>query len=99
MAEALTGARETRSARCRNRRLRHPGGRYAPRIWVIPGTGPGWTPAQARELATAGLTADLAVARGDWHTVYTESEKLIELQRRWAVLYRRLLVIRIERRS
>jgi len=30
-----------------------PAGRYAPRIWVNPGTGPGWTPAQARELATA----------------------------------------------
>ena len=30
-----------------------PVGRYAPRIWVIPGTGPGWTPAQARQLATA----------------------------------------------
>jgi len=30
-----------------------PVGRCAPRIWVIPGTGPGWTPAQARELATA----------------------------------------------
>ncbi len=28
-------------------------GRDAPRIWVDPGTGPGWTPAQARELATA----------------------------------------------
>ena len=27
--------------------------RDAPRIWVDPGTGPGWTPAQARELATA----------------------------------------------
>ena len=27
--------------------------RDAARIWVDPGTGPGWTPAQARELATA----------------------------------------------
>ena len=30
-----------------------PAGRYALRIWVNPGTGPGWTSEQARELATA----------------------------------------------
>ena len=52
--------------------------------------------AVARELAEAGLTADLAVARRDWDCVYAASERLLELQRRWAALYRRLLVLRVE---
>ena len=50
----------------------------------------------ARELAKVGLTADLAVARRDWDTIDTASERLMELQGRWAVLYRRLLVVGIE---
>jgi hypothetical protein len=52
--------------------------------------------AVARELAEVGLTADLAIARGDWDCLYTASERLLELQREWAALYRRLLVLRIE---
>jgi hypothetical protein len=52
--------------------------------------------AVARELAEAGLTADLAIARRDWDCVYTASERLLELQRRWAALYRRLLAVRVE---
>jgi len=42
------------------------------------------------------LTADLAIARRDWDCIYTASERLLELQRNWAALYRRLLVIRVE---
>jgi hypothetical protein len=49
----------------------------------------------ARELAQVGLTADLAVARHDWECVYIASERLLELQRSWAGLYRRLLVVRV----
>lgn len=52
--------------------------------------------AVARELAEVGLTADLAIARRDWDCVYAASEGLLELQRRWAALYRRLLVVRVE---
>ncbi len=52
--------------------------------------------AVARKLAEVGLTADLAIARRDWDCVYTASEGLLELQRRWAALYRRLLVVRVE---
>jgi hypothetical protein len=52
--------------------------------------------AVARELAKVGLTADLAVARKDWDCIYTASESLLELQRRWAALYRQLLVARVE---
>ena len=52
--------------------------------------------AVARELAETGLTADLAVARCDWDCLYAASERLLELQRRWAALYRRLLVVRVE---
>jgi hypothetical protein len=52
--------------------------------------------AVARELAEVGLTADLAVARSDWDCLYAASEKLLDLQRRWAAIYRRLLVIRVE---
>jgi hypothetical protein len=48
-----------------------------------------------RELAGVGLTADLAVARHDWECVYTASERLLELQRSWAGLYRRLLAVRV----
>lgn len=50
----------------------------------------------ARELAGVGLTADLAIARRDWDCVYTASERLLELHRRWAGLYRRLLVVSVE---
>jgi hypothetical protein len=50
----------------------------------------------ARDLAEVGLTADLAVARRDWDCFYTASEGLLELQRRWAALYRRLLIVRVE---
>jgi hypothetical protein len=49
----------------------------------------------ARELAEVGLTADLAIARHDWECIYTASERLLELQRSWAGIYRRLLVVRI----
>jgi hypothetical protein len=49
----------------------------------------------ARELAEVGLTADLAIARHDWECIYTASERLLELQRSWAWIYRRLLVVRI----
>jgi hypothetical protein len=49
----------------------------------------------ARELAEVGLTADLAVARHDWECIYIASERLLELQRNWAGLYRRLLVVRV----
>jgi hypothetical protein len=49
----------------------------------------------ARELAEVGLTADLAVARHDWECIYSASERLLELQRSWAGLYRRLLVVRV----
>lgn len=52
--------------------------------------------AVARELAKVGLTADLAVARRDWNCVYTACEGLLDLQRRWVVLYRRLLILRVE---
>jgi hypothetical protein len=52
--------------------------------------------AVAREVAEVGLTADLAIARGDWDCLYTVSERLLELQRTWAARYRRLLVLRIE---
>jgi hypothetical protein len=47
----------------------------------------------ARELAEAGLTADLAIARHDWDCIYNTAERLLELQRSWAKLYRRLLVV------
>lgn len=50
--------------------------------------------AVTRELAEVGLTADLAVARRDWD--WTTSERLLELQRRWAAHYRRLPVVRVE---
>lgn len=53
----------------------------------------------ARELADVGLTADLAIARHDWECIYSASERLLELQRSWAGLYRRLLVARISERS
>jgi len=49
----------------------------------------------ARELAELGLTADLAVARHDWECIYAASERLLELQRIWAGLYRRLRVDRV----
>jgi hypothetical protein len=52
--------------------------------------------AVARELAEVGLTADLAIARHDWSCIDTASETLLELQRRWAALYRRLLVVRVD---
>jgi hypothetical protein len=52
--------------------------------------------AVACELAEVGLTADLAIARRDWDCVYTTSERLLDLQRRWAALYRRLLAVRVE---
>ena len=50
----------------------------------------------ARELAEVGLTADLAIARRDWDCIYTAAERLLDLQRGWAALYRRLLVVRVE---
>lgn len=50
----------------------------------------------ARELAEVGLTADLAIARRDWDCIYTASERLLDLQRGWAALYRRLLVVRVQ---
>jgi hypothetical protein len=50
----------------------------------------------ARELAEVGLTADLAVARHDWECICAASERLLELQRSWAGLYRRLLVVRVQ---
>jgi len=50
----------------------------------------------ARELVEVGLTADLAVARDDWDCIYAASERLLELLRCWAALYRRMLVIRVE---
>ena len=50
----------------------------------------------ARELAEVGLTADLAVARHDWECIYSASERLLELQRSWAALYRRLLVVGVQ---
>lgn len=53
----------------------------------------------ARELADVGLTADLAIARHDWECIYSASERLLELQRSWAGLYRRLLVARISERA
>lgn len=49
----------------------------------------------ARELAEVGLTADLAVARHDWECIYSASERLLELQRSWVGLYRRLLVLTV----
>jgi hypothetical protein len=49
----------------------------------------------ARELAEVGLTADLAVARHDWECIYTASERLLDLQRSWAGIYRRLLAVRV----
>jgi hypothetical protein len=49
----------------------------------------------ARESAEVGLTAELAIARHDWECIYSASERLMELQRIWATLYRRLLVMRI----
>ena len=47
------------------------------------------------ELAEVGLTADLAVARNDWECIYSASERLLELQRSWVGLYRRLLAVRV----
>jgi hypothetical protein len=49
----------------------------------------------ARELAEVGLTADLAVARHDSECIYTASERLLDLQRSWTGLYRRLLAVRV----
>jgi hypothetical protein len=49
----------------------------------------------ARELAEVGLTADLAIARHDWDCIYAAAERLLELQRSWAGIYRRLLVVRV----
>jgi hypothetical protein len=49
----------------------------------------------ARELAEVGLTADLAVARHDWDCIYAASERLLELQRCWGGLYRRLLALSV----
>jgi hypothetical protein len=51
--------------------------------------------ASASELAEVGLTADLAIARHDWDCIYSASDRLLELQRSWAGLYRRLLVLRV----
>jgi hypothetical protein len=50
-----------------------------------------------RELAEVGLTADLAVARLDRECIYTASDGLVDLQRSWAGLYRRLLAVRVPR--
>jgi hypothetical protein len=49
----------------------------------------------ARELAEVGLTADLDLGRLDWDCICTASERMLELQRSCAGLYRRLLVVRV----
>ena len=49
----------------------------------------------ARDLAEVGLAADMAVARHDWDSICAASERLLDLQRSWAALYRRLLVASI----
>lgn len=50
--------------------------------------------AGAREMASHCLTADLAMAGGDFDVIATSSERVTDLAADWSALYRQLLAKR-----